>query len=80
MKNKDIMKTFVIHIYRHNIKDPQSIVGPVEKIGVHGKMAFSSRDELWEIMNVSKNRTNGTGETEKKIIPKKRGKERTSTK
>jgi hypothetical protein len=73
-KNKDIMKTFVIHIYRHNTKDPQLIVGTVEKIGVHGKMAFSSRDELWKIMNAGKNRTHKTDEPEKGGIRKKHGK------
>ncbi len=51
MKSKDLMKTYVIHIYRHNSADPKFIVGTIEKIGVHGKMAFSNRDELWEIMN-----------------------------
>ena len=53
MGNKDLMKTYIIRIYRHNIADSRFIVGTVEKVGVHGKMAFSNRDELWEIMNSS---------------------------
>lgn len=51
MKQKDTMKTYIIRIYRHSDKDSRLIVGTVEKVGLHGKMAFSNRDELWEIMN-----------------------------
>lgn len=53
MENKDLMKTYIIRIYRHDMADSRFIVGTVEKVGVHGKMAFSNRDELWEIINSS---------------------------
>ncbi len=51
MRQKNTMKTYIIRIYRHSENDPGSVVGTVEKVGVNGKMTFSSRDELWEIMN-----------------------------
>ena len=68
MENKDLMKTYIIRIYRHNIADSRFIVGTVEKVGVHGKMAFSNRDELWEIMN-SGSKKPGKQDKQKNRLP-----------
>ena len=77
MENKNLMKTYIIRIYRHDMADSRFIVGTVEKVGVHGKMAFSNRDELWDIMNA------GTPKQDKHktTLPvNKTGKQRISTK
>ena len=68
MKSKDLMKTYITRIYRHNIADSRFIVGTVEKVGVHGKMAFSNRDELWEIMN-SGSKKPGKQDKQKNRLP-----------
>ncbi len=71
MANKDIMKTYIIRIYRYRKRDPKFLVGTVEEIGSHGKKAFSNRDELWEIMNYGKIGTGETYETKEKAMGKK---------
>ena len=76
MENKNLMKTYIIRIYRHDMADSRFIVGTVEKVGVHGKMAFSNRDELWEIIGSGKNRTDKPG---KGVITENHGKPRSST-
>jgi len=45
---------FVVRIYRYDKKTPRHLVGVVEEVGVRGKKAFSSYDELWDILISSK--------------------------
>jgi hypothetical protein len=48
------VQTYIVKIYRQRPDSPHSIVGMVEKVGVSGKKAFNTYDELWEIMNPAK--------------------------
>ncbi len=45
---------YIVRIYRHEKDRPRSIVGTVEEVGTEGKRAFTNLDELWEILNRSK--------------------------
>jgi len=45
---------YIVRIYRHEKDRPRSIVGTVEEVGAEGKRAFTNLDELWKILNRSK--------------------------
>ena len=45
---------YIVRIYRHEKDRPRTIVGIVEEVGTEGKRAFTSLDELWEILNRSR--------------------------
>ena len=45
---------YIVRIYRHEKERPRGIVGIVEEVGAEGKRAFTSLDELWQILNPSK--------------------------
>jgi hypothetical protein len=45
------MKKYIITIYRVEKDKPRSIVGVVEEVGMNGKKAFNTYDELWEVLN-----------------------------
>ncbi len=45
---------YIVRIYRHEKDRPRSIVGIVEEVGAEGKRAFTNLDELWEILNRSR--------------------------
>lgn len=45
------MDSYIVRIYRREKKKPRVIVGTVERPEIDGKMAFSSLDELWEILS-----------------------------
>jgi len=45
---------YIVRIYRHEKDRPRSIVGIVEEVGTEGKRAFTNLDELWEILNRSR--------------------------
>jgi len=42
---------YIIRIYRFEKDKPQSLVGLVEEVGIKGKKAFNTYDELWDILN-----------------------------
>jgi hypothetical protein len=42
---------FIVRIYRCNTKKPRPLLGTVEKVGEKGKLAFTTREELWEILH-----------------------------
>jgi len=42
---------YIIRIYRFDPGKPRSLVGIVEEVGTKGKKAFSTCEELWEILN-----------------------------
>lgn len=46
--------SFIVRIYRFVTDKPHRIVGIVEEAGKKGKKAFSNLEELWEILNSSK--------------------------
>ncbi len=45
------MKNYIVRIYRHEKNNPRKIVGVVEEPEIEGKKAFTSLDELWQILN-----------------------------
>lgn len=44
------MNSYVIHIYRRMLDDPQAIVGTVEIAGVDGKQPFKNLRQMCEIL------------------------------
>jgi hypothetical protein len=63
------VQTYIVKIYRQRPDSPHSIVGMVEEVGVSGKKAFNTYDELWEIMNPAKQ--DETGKTHPLPLPDK---------
>jgi len=51
---------YIVRIYRHEKDRPRSIVGIVEEVGAEGKRAFTNLDELWEILNPSRDSEEAT--------------------
>ncbi|MDH4232601.1 MAG: hypothetical protein OEW04_11315 [Nitrospirota bacterium] len=49
--NKNIVNSYIVRIYRGNKDKPHSVFGIVEEVGAEDKKAFTSYEELWEIMN-----------------------------
>ena len=47
------MEDFIIRLYRFEKDQPRALVGLVEKVGIKGRIGFTSMDELWEILNSS---------------------------
>ncbi len=47
------VESYVLRIYRREKDDPRMLVGLVEEIDSKGKRAFTSLDDLWEILNGS---------------------------
>lgn len=44
------MENFILRIYKRDIRDPQKIVGVVERVGGQGCRKFSSPETLWKIL------------------------------
>jgi len=42
---------YIIRIYRFEKDKPRSLIGLVEEVGIKGKKAFNTYDELWDILN-----------------------------
>ena len=51
---------YIVRIYRHEKDRPRTIVGIVEEVGAEGKRAFTNLDELWEILNRSRDSEEAT--------------------
>jgi hypothetical protein len=49
------MENYIIRIYRYEKDKPQKLMGIVETVGEEGKKAFTHVDELWDILNSSRN-------------------------
>jgi hypothetical protein len=47
------MEDFIIRLYRFEKANPRTLVGLVEIVGKRGRLAFTSMDELWEILTSS---------------------------
>ncbi len=45
------MDNYIVRIYRREKDNPRLLVGLVEEVGVSGKKAFNTLDDLWEILN-----------------------------
>jgi uncharacterized protein (DUF2235 family) len=45
------MDNYIVRIYRREKDNPRLLVGLVEEVGLKGKKAFNTLDDLWEILN-----------------------------
>jgi hypothetical protein len=48
------MHSYIVRIYREEPDNPRKLVGIVEEVGKKGRLAFTTLDELWEILNPAK--------------------------
>ncbi len=48
------LATYIVRIYRSRKDKPRGLMGVIEQVGVKGRKAFTSCDELWEILRSSK--------------------------
>jgi len=48
------LATYIIRVYRFKKDKPRGLMGVIEEVGVKGRKAFISGDELWEILRSSK--------------------------
>jgi len=53
------MDSYIVRIYRRSGKKPRILVGTVETAGIQRKIAFSTIEELWEILRRRKGRDPG---------------------
>jgi len=56
----DFSHDYIVRIYRFEKNKPRALVGLVEEVGKKGKKGFHTYDELWEILNSSKNNQQDT--------------------
>lgn len=49
------MESYIVRIYRGDKKNPRSLIGIVEEVGIDEKRAFTNLDELWAILQSIKN-------------------------
>ena len=50
MENQDSVNTYIVRIYRLAGDKARCILGTTEKAGEREKKAFTTYDELWEIL------------------------------
>jgi len=48
------LATYIVRIYRSRKNKPRGLMGVIEQVGAKGRKAFTSWDELWEILRSSK--------------------------
>lgn len=60
------MDSYIIRIYRFKRGNPKRLVGTVEMVGIKGKMAFTSLDELWEVLSSQAENLAGMRELKKR--------------
>ena len=53
MPSAELSTDYIIRIYRHITRKTRPLLGTIEKVGDKGKQAFTTRDELWEILNTT---------------------------
>jgi hypothetical protein len=50
MTRSTFSDNFIVRIYRHHRRDARRFVGTVEEVGTEGKRAFTTIEELWNIL------------------------------
>ena len=50
------MDSYVVRIYRRDVKESRILIGTVERPGTDERMGFSNIEELWEILRRRKGR------------------------
>ena len=53
------MENYIIRIYRYEKDNPRGMVGVVEEVGADVRMAFTSLEELWNILNLKYSKQGG---------------------
>jgi len=69
---KAVLANYIVRIYRFEKNKPHNLVGVVEEAGGSGKRAFTSLNELWDIIISSKSVRNYRKTDEKKRILSKK--------
>ena len=54
------MESYIVRVYHRGGRDPGKLVGVVEKVGVEGRLPFTTPDELWQLMTSRKRRERST--------------------
>jgi len=54
LPTKAVLANYIVRIYRFEKNKPHHLVGVVEEAGGRGKRAFTSLNELWDIIIPSK--------------------------
>jgi hypothetical protein len=51
------VNSYIVRIYRQKRNNPRILVGTIEEVGRTGKRAFMNVDDLWDILNARKKKT-----------------------
>ena len=51
------MESYIVRIYRRAGRRARVLVGTVEVPGTEGKLAFSTAEELWEVLALQRGRS-----------------------
>jgi hypothetical protein len=54
---------FIIRIYRFGRRNSRRFIGTAERVGGKGKRAFSTLEELWDILTKTKPKKESNGPT-----------------
>jgi hypothetical protein len=64
------LNTYIVRVYRRKNGIPHSLVGVVEEVGKPEKKAFTSLDDLWDILKTGKKTQpsdRGSGEKHERV-------------
>jgi hypothetical protein len=64
------MDSYIVRIYRRSGRKPRILIGTVETAGIRRKIAFSTIEELWEILRRRKGRDPGAPSTLRRRLRK----------
>jgi hypothetical protein len=64
------MDNYIVRIYRREKDNPRLLVGLVEEVGLKGKKAFNTLDDLWEILNSQDRDARQAGSKRKREQPR----------
>ena len=68
------MESYVVRIYRRDEDDVYPVRGIVERVGAEDQDAFGTKEELWEILSVTKRgKKSKKTDSSKAIVKKKQG-------
>ena len=64
------MDSYIVRIYRRSGRKPRILLGTVETAGIRKKFAFSTVEDLWEILRRRKGRDPGAHSTLRRNLRK----------
>jgi hypothetical protein len=59
-----IVRSYIIRIYRDGKEKGKQFLGTIERAGKKAKLAFTNRDELWDILYIGKGKRDDPEERE----------------